>query len=169
MIGINSVQIFSWGKRWIWQQRNKVIFTSELLIMRIFINGVWCEGKKNWLCSTPLSFENEKWHGRTALSPKLVDLRQGPRVKEGCSVITMLLVFFPTFHFSSAVQLWCVILFCFWSCEIMWCWSSAFEKSSECIMNCSQAANGKCKKCLSFTNYQIRKQRELFVMPVLSL
>lgn len=88
----------------------------------LYKHRVWCEGKKNWLCSTPLSFENEKWHGQTTLSPKLVDLRQGPGVKEGCSVIMMLLVFSPTFHFSGAVQLWCVILFCFWSCEIMWCW-----------------------------------------------
>jgi len=109
----------------------------------LYKRNLWCEGKKNWLCSTPLSFENENLHfWWTALLPKL-DLRQGPGVKEGCSVLTVLLVFSSTFHFSSAVQLWCVILFCFWSCDIMWCWK--LEQSLWEIIRMHRERQSGCK------------------------
>lgn len=105
------------------------------------------KGKKDWLCSTPLCFENEKRHGWTALSPKLLDLRQGPGVKKGRSAITMLLVFAPhisLLQWSSALMCYFVVSDPVKSCDAG-SKSGAFEKSSECIVNGSQAANGKCK------------------------
>lgn len=127
---IRVIESIYYSKRWFeWIQfksfpekkgvfGNKRTFTTELLITRIFIKGVWCEGKGNRLCSTPLSFENEKWHGWTALSPKLVDLRQGPGVIEGCSAITMLLVFSPHISLlqcSSALMCYFVLFLILWN------------------------------------------------------
>lgn len=145
--------MFSWGKRkWSWQRRNEWTLTSELLITRIFITALWCEGKRTG-CTQHLyvlKMKNDT-DGARSLSPAPVDLRLGPGVKDGRRAITMLLVFAPQ------ISLLQTSYFPLFSDPVKSrdaaSKSSALEKSSGCT---SQLANGKCKR-LSFTNYQSRK------------
>lgn len=104
-------------KMCIWQQRSNRTFTPELLIMRIFTTGVWCERKKGLTVLNTFMF----WKWKTTRMDRSLTQAAGsqsPGVKKGHSAIMMLLVFAPhisLLQWSWALMCYFVLFLILWS------------------------------------------------------